>query len=173
MASIVTHVLSGTVLALSVPSATIEEKAFLVIGTVLPDLIFMPYIIAIAHVAKKKIKNLTEEDFILYGYSTPKIRFLKKIYFISHGLPLVFLFLIIGNWQQSFLFLSVGFAVHILYDLFMYQYDDTNFVPRPLYPISSYRFRHGFTNGWRTTWKERILSWSAHLIIIFLIVWLL
>ncbi|MEK7585698.1 MAG: hypothetical protein AAB477_00465 [Patescibacteria group bacterium] len=166
MASIVTHALSGTVVALSIPSASVEDKAFLIAGAILPDLIFTPYIISVSRIANKKIKDLTEKDFMLYGYSTPKIRLLKKLYFISHGLPLALLLLVIGNWQQSFLFLSAGFALHILYDLFTHQYEDNNFVPRPLYPISSFLFRSGFTNGWRTTWKERTLSWGIHLIII-------
>lgn len=173
MANTVTHFLSGTALAAALPSATIEDKIVLVAGTVLPDLIFTPYIFAIAKVANKKVNKLTEDDFSMYGYSTPKIRLLKKIYFISHGLPLIFLFLVLSEWKYTFVYLALGFILHILYDLFMHKYEDDNFIPRPLYPLSSIKFKYGITNGWRITWKERILSWSIHILIIFFILYLL
>ena len=166
-----THLLSSTVVASAIPDTNIESKALIVIGSILPDFIFPFYYKVISKKAGKKIKEINKDDYILFGYSTNKIRFLKNIYFFFHGLPFLILIYLMSGIYPSLLFLAIGVGLHFIYDIYLHEYEDNNFKPRPLYPISSKTFNKGFSNSWKLKKPTKIWIYSVHIIIIaFLVV---
>ncbi len=68
---------------------------------------------------------------------------------------------------QSYLF-SMGWSLHIFYDLFTHKYKSPELNPRPLYPFSNWAFNYGFINGWKTGMKGNIISWILHSFIVWL-----
>lgn len=170
MADTPTHILSSIPFVILMPSTSMTEKVLFVAGTILPDLIFTPYIIAIAKEAKKNLDDLTEEDFVSFGYSTPKIRFMKHIYYISHGLPFTLLIFALGRVVPSITYLGFGFLLHVFYDLFFHKYDNDNFLLKPFYPPLNFKYRYGITNGWRMKLWQRALLWAIHIVAVILLV---
>jgi|GEM_PF-3740967 len=165
-----THLLSSTIVASVIPDTNIESKALIIIGSVLPDFIYPFYYKVLSKKAGKKMKEINEDDYVLFGYSTKKIKFLKNVYFFFHGLPfLIFIYLFSGLYP-SLIFLAIGIGLHFIYDIFLHEYEENNFRPRPLYPLSSKPFSKGFSNGWQLKKKTRILICSAHILILVFVV---
>lgn len=165
-----THLLSSTIVASVIPDTSIESKALIIVGSVLPDFIYPFYYKVLSKKAGKKMKEIGEEDYVLFGYSTKKIKFLKNVYFFFHGLPfLIFIYLMSGIYP-SLLFLAIGIGLHFIYDIFLHEYEENNFRPKPFYPISSKPFSRGFSNGWQLKKKTRILIYLAHIIVLAIIV---
>lgn len=165
-----THLLSSAIVASVIPDTNIESKSLIILGSILPDFIYPFYYKVLSKKAGKKMKEISEDDYILFGYSTKKIKFLKNIYFFFHGLPfLIFIYLMSGIYS-SLIFLAIGLGLHFIYDIFLHEYEENNFRPKPLYPLSSKPFIRGFSNGWNLKRKTTLLIYSTHILILVFVV---
>jgi hypothetical protein len=163
MADTGTHIISGVSVGF-LTQTTYDEKALIVLGAVLPDIIFPLYFYYVAKRSGKKASAMDEGDYTLHGYSTKTIRSLKRVYYMLHGLPFIAVLFLIGLKYSLVQYVAIGTALHFLYDLFTHQYDDELFRPRPLYPLSSKSFGYGITNGWRMKRRAKVILWSFNIV---------
>lgn len=163
---ILTHALSGVLLANSIPEATLEQKIAIVIGTVLPDIPFARAYFLIAKMAKKSLFSLNLNDFTSHGkFVKPKL----KTYLFFHSFLILPLLFVLGFlFNDSFVFLAFGWILHLVYDLFFHKYEEEELRPKPFYP-SKISFNFGLTNGWRFKKSHFIIMWLIHLFLILLI----
>ncbi len=163
---IVTHALSGLMLASLMPETTPEQKVIIVIGSVLPDIPFAKAYFLIAKRAKKSIFKLNLNDFTEHGSVVkPKIR----SYLFFHSFIFLVLLSIFGFlFDKVFLFLSLGWGLHLLYDLFLHKYKEEKLRPKPFYPFKK-SWDIGITNAWMLKPRHFLMMWANHLIIILLL----
>ena len=161
---IITHALSGVVLA-NIIAETPEQKICVVIGSILPDVLFSPFFPLLSKKAGKKLKDLSEKDFLLLADT---IQPWRKIYQVMHGIPMLILVSLLEVLIFQTYFLCSGMALHIFYDLWSHKYKTPGLNPKPFFPFSSKPFNYGFINGWESWPKINIISWVIHLILIYL-----
>lgn len=163
---IVTHALSGVMLASLMPETTPEQKAIIVLGSVLPDIPFSKAYFLIAKKAKKSVFKLNLNDFTKYGSIVkPKI----KSYLFFHSFIFLLALLIVGFlFSNIFLFLSLGWGLHLFYDLLLHKYKEEELRPKPFYPFKK-SWDIGLTNAWMLKPRHFLIMWFNHLVIIFML----
>lgn len=166
MAMINTHLLSGVAVVVALPEVGLENQILLILGTILPDFIFPYYFSLVSKKSGKKMKDMTENDYINFGHSDSRLIFLKKIYFFFHGIPFLFLIYLLSEIYNPLIFLALGLCIHFIYDIFVHHYNNANFRPKPIYPISSKTFNFGITNGWEIKPFFKIISTILHVLLI-------
>jgi len=160
---IVTHALSGVMLASLMPETTPEQKAIIIIGSILPDIPFSRAYFLIAKKAKKSIFKLSFADFDAYG---PAVKSKIKSYLFFHSFVFLAILFIVGFLiNKFFIFLGLGWGLHLFYDLFLHKYEKKELRPRPFYPLNK-SWDIGLTNGWMLKPKHFMLIWFNHLVII-------
>lgn len=163
---IVTHALSGVMLASLMPETTPEQKAIIVLGSILPDIPFSKAYFLIAKKAKKSIFKLNINDFTVHG---PLVKPKIKSYLFFHSFIFLFVLLFIGLlFSEIFLFLSFGWGLHLFYDLLLHKYKEEELRPKPFYPFKK-SWDIGLTNAWMLKPRHFLMMWFNHLVIIFML----
>ena len=164
---IINHALSGLVVA-NLTCETVEQKALVVMGSILPDIFFSPFYLYLSKKTGKTIYQLKEKDFVTWaGIIQPW----RKIYLWTHSLVLLLMiFLTKVIFYQSY-FLAMGIGLHIFYDLLTHKYEDKKLNPVPMYPFSNWSFDWGLTNDWRLGNTGRIIFWLIHSLILYWVIY--
>jgi hypothetical protein len=162
---VLTHALSGILIASMLPSSSPQEQMLIIAGTVIPDLPFSQAYFIIAKKAKKVLWKLRLNDFTKFG---PQVKPKLYTYLFFHSffflIPLFFI-----EWAvTNHIYLSLGWSGHLLYDLPSHKYQEKELRPKPLYPLSV-SWNLGLTNGWKISAKTFLFIWCLHLLVILLL----
>jgi len=162
---LLTHALSGVLIASAMPQCSLLEKSMIVAGTIIPDIPFGKTFLTIAKLARKSVFKINMEDFAKFG---PKVVSKLHTYWSFHSFFFLAILAVSEFLLTNAFFLTIGWACHLLYDLPSHNYKEEEFKPKPLYPLSI-SFDIGMTNGWKIKPQTYAIVWGIHILLIILI----